>query len=116
MLHIYIYIYIYDISRLRVNSVWNKEEFPVEWKESITVPVYKKGDKTYCNNYRCISLLSTTYKILSNNLLSRFTPYAEGNSGDHQCGFRRNVSTIDHIFCIRQKLEKNGKTIKQFMS
>jgi len=26
--------------------------------------------------------------------------------GDHQCDFRRNRSTIDHIFCIRQMLEK----------
>ena len=26
--------------------------------------------------------------------------------GDHQCGFLRNRSTIDHIFCIRQILEK----------
>ena len=30
----------------------------------------------------------------------------EGNYRDHQCGFRRNRSTIDHIFCIRQILEK----------
>ena len=28
------------------------------------------------------------------------------NFGDHQCGFRRNRSTTDHIFCIRQILEK----------
>ena len=27
-------------------------------------------------------------------------------TGDHQCGFRRNRSTTDHIFCIRQILEK----------
>jgi len=26
--------------------------------------------------------------------------------GSHQCGFRRNRSTTDHIFCIRQILEK----------
>ena len=25
---------------------------------------------------------------------------------DHQCGFRRNRSTTDHMFCIRQILEK----------
>jgi hypothetical protein len=27
-------------------SIWNKEELPEEWKESITVPIYKNGDKT----------------------------------------------------------------------
>jgi hypothetical protein len=42
-----------------INSVWNKEELPDQWKESIIVPVHKKGDKTDCNNYRGISLLST---------------------------------------------------------
>jgi len=26
-------------------SIWNKEELPEEWKESFTVPIYKKGDK-----------------------------------------------------------------------
>ena len=68
-------------------SVRNKEELPEEWKQSIIVPFYKKGDKTDCNNYRGMSRLPTTYKILSNILLSRFTPYAEEIIGDHQCGF-----------------------------
>ena len=82
-------------------SVWNKEELPEEWKESIIVVIYKNDDKTDCSNYRSISLLPTVYTILSNILLSRLTPYAEEINGDHQCGFRRNRSTIDHIFCIR---------------
>ena len=86
--------------------IWNKEELPERWKESITVPIYKKGDKTDYNNSRGISLFLTTYKILSNNLLSRLTPYAEETIGDHQRGFRRNRSITDHIFCIRQILEK----------
>jgi hypothetical protein len=29
-----------------INSVWNKEELPDHWKESIIVPVHKNGDKT----------------------------------------------------------------------
>jgi len=79
---------------------------PEEWKESIIVPIYKKGGKADCNNYRGISLLPTTYKMLSNILLSRLIPYAEEVIVDLQCGFRRNRSTTDHIFCIRQILEK----------
>jgi len=74
--------------------------------QSIIVPIYKKGDKTDCNNYRGKSLLPTTYKVLSNVLLSRLIPYAEEVIGHHQYGFRRNRSTTDHIFCIREILEK----------
>jgi len=84
---------------------WKKEKLPEEWKESITVPIHKKGDKTDCSNYRGISLLPTTYKILSNILLSRLIPYAKEIIWDHQCGFRHNRSTVDHIFYIRQILE-----------
>jgi hypothetical protein len=73
-----------------INSRGNKEEVPEQWKESIVVPIYKKGDKTDCSNYRCISLLSTAYKILTNILLTRLTLYAEEIIGEHQCGFRRN--------------------------
>jgi hypothetical protein len=86
--------------------IWNKEELPEEWKESIIVPIYKKGDKTVCSNYRGISLFPTAYKILSNMLLSRLTPYAEEIIGDRQCGFRHNRSTTDYMFCIRYILEK----------
>ena len=50
--------------------------------------------------------MPTTYKILSSILLSRLIPYAKEIVGYHQCGFRRNRSTINHIFCIRQILEK----------
>ena len=36
----------------------------------------KKADKTVCSNYRGISILPTTYKLLSNILLSKLTRYA----------------------------------------
>jgi hypothetical protein len=102
-----------------VNCIWNEEELPEQWKESIIVPIYKKGDKTDSSNYRGISLLSASYKILSNILLSRLTPYVDEIIGDRQCGFRRNRSTNDQIFCIHQVLEKkweyNGTVYKLFI-
>jgi len=75
-----------DINKL-INSIWNKDELPEEWKESIIAPIYNEDDKTECRNYKGISLLSEAYKILSNILLSRLSPYAEKFLGDHQCGF-----------------------------
>jgi sorting nexin-29 len=100
--------------------IWNKEELTHQWKESIVVPIHKKGDKTEFSNYRGISLLPTSYKILSNNLLSRLIPYAAEIIGDHKCGFRHNRSTTDQIFYIRQILEKkweyNGTVYQLFIN
>ena len=89
-----------------VTSIWKKEKLPEELKESIIIIIHKKGDKTDWNNYRGISLLQTSYIILSNILLSKLIPFANEIIGDHQCGLRRNRSIIDHILCIRQILER----------
>jgi hypothetical protein len=64
------------------NSVRNKEELPDQWKESIIIPVHKKDEKIDCSNYRGIQLLSISYKILSNNILSRLSPYIDKITGD----------------------------------
>jgi hypothetical protein len=57
--------------------------------------------KRSSSNYRGISLLSISHKILSNILLSRLSPYI-----DIIIGFRLNRSIVDQIFCILQVLEK----------
>jgi len=85
----------FEIHKL-INSIWNEEDLPEEWKEFVIVP----------SNCRGISFLPTVYKILSNTLLPRLTPYEEEIIGDHQCEFRCNRSTTDHLFCICQILEE----------
>jgi len=49
---------------ISISSIWNKEELPEEWMESITATLYKKSDERECSNYRGISLSTTTYTIL----------------------------------------------------
>jgi sorting nexin-29 len=78
----------------------------------------QKGDKIDCNNYRGIPLLSTSYKILWNILLSRLSPYINEIIGYHQRGSRSNRPTTDQIFCIRQILEKKweyNETVHQLV-
>jgi len=43
-----------------LNCIWNKEELPTQWDESVTVHLCKRGDKM-TSNYRGISLLPTKY-------------------------------------------------------
>jgi hypothetical protein len=57
-------------------------EYKVTQDNSYTVfmqqrSFYKKDDNADYSNYRGISLLPATYKLLSNILLSRLTQYAE---------------------------------------
>jgi hypothetical protein len=100
-----------------INSIRNKEELRDHWKETIIVPIYKKDDNAECSNYRGISLLSTSYKILSSILLSKLSPYIDGIIGGNKRVFWRNRVTagqISWIYQIREK--KNGSTMRQYIS
>lgn len=85
-------------------KIWECEQTPDDWKEAIVCPVFKKGDVMICGNYRGISLLCITYKVLSMTILNRITPLVESKMGSEQAGFRKNRSTIDQIHNLRQIL------------
>ena len=52
------------------NSIW-KTNISNDWKNSIYLPIYKKGDKKECGNYRTIDLISHSSKILLRILQKR---------------------------------------------
>jgi hypothetical protein len=87
-----------------IKSIWNKEDLPDQWKKSIIVP-FHNCDKTDCSKYCGISLLSASYNILSNILLSRLTPYTDEITGDHQCGFRLNRSSAFIRYWIKMGVQ-----------
>jgi hypothetical protein len=65
-----------EIQKLTV-SIWNKEGLPQKLKEYIIIPIYKKGERTEYGNYTRILVLPSTYKVLSNILVSGLIPYRE---------------------------------------
>jgi hypothetical protein len=99
-----------------IKLISNKEELPHQWKEPAAVPIHKKGDNTDCNNYRGIPLLSTSYKILSNIILARLTPYAEEIIRDHQCGFWSNRSRLIKVSISDRYWRQSGRIMAQYTS
>ena len=74
-----------------VKQIWEEKRIPEEWKETIIVPVHKRGDRDRCENYRRIALGNAAYKILLNMILGKIKPYIEKVMGDYQSGFRDGI-------------------------
>lgn len=53
----------------------------------------KNEDMTNCENYKGISLLNITYKILINIIHEKLQKYTEYVLGDYQNGFRKRRAT-----------------------
>lgn len=92
--------------QIMFNNILEKRTTPNQWSKSITTLLFKKGDKADLNNYRPISLMSNIYKIFSKIVLNRLTKILDENQPCEQAGFRKNFSTIDHIFVVTQLIEK----------
>ena len=45
-----------------MTGLCKRKEWPTDWKNSVYVPIYKKGDKKECGNYRTIALISHASK------------------------------------------------------
>ncbi|CAH8674745.1 unnamed protein product [Schistosoma haematobium] len=86
-------------------KVWELESVPTSWNESIVVPIFKKGSRRSCNNYRGISLLPIASKLLASVILCRLFKTRERLTREEQAGFRSGRGCIDHIFTLRQMLE-----------
>ena len=85
--------------------IWEHETIPVEWFTAILVPVFKKGNKMDCSNYRGISLLCVCMKILEWIILKRMSGLYENILRENQAGFRPGRGCIDQIFSLRAMLE-----------
>ena len=78
-----------------VNLSLNQAQFPAIWKTAKVVPLLKKSDETQPKNYRPVSLLAITSKILERAVYQQLVEYLESNNLFHHShhGFRRHHST-----------------------
>lgn len=86
---------------------WDQRYIPQDMRDANIVTLYKsKGDRSDCNNYRGISLLSIVGKAFARVTLARLQTLASRIYPESQCGFRAGRSTVDMIFSLRQLQEK----------
>ena len=81
-------------------------EWPTPWTQSLIITLPKKGNLQLCQNYRTISLISRSSKVILKVILNRLNPQAEEIIAEEQAGFRTGRSTTELIFKIRILLEK----------
>ena len=90
-----------------LENVWNDMSIPKEWTTGLIIKLPKKGDLSNCNNWRGITLLSLTSKIMSRIIHKRLSNALDETLRTEQAGFRKGRACSDHIFTLRQILEQS---------
>ena len=68
---------------------WEQGYIPQDMRDANIVTLHKnKGDRSDCNNYRGISLLSIVGKVFARVVLCRLQALASRVYPESQCGFR----------------------------
>ena len=89
-----------------MQEVWRTRKVPQDWRNATLIPLFKKKNRTQCNNYRGISLLSVPGKVLTLILLGWLHSIIDPQLMETQCGFRKGRGTVDQIWVVRQVFER----------
>ena len=77
---------------------WQEGAVSQDMRDAKIITLYKnKGERSVCDNYRGISLLSIVGKVFARVILIRLHRLAEKVYPESQCGFRAKRSTVDFV-------------------
>ena len=88
------------------DRIWRTGEWPTPWTQSLIITLPKKGNLQLYQNYRIISLISHTSKVMLKAILNRLKSLAEETIAEEQAGLRAGRSTTEQIFNLRILCEK----------
>ena len=87
-------------------QIWKTQQWPQDWKRSVSIPIPKKGNAKECSNYHTIALISHTSKVMLKILQLWLQQYMNRELPDVQAGFRKGRGTTDQIASICWMMEK----------
>ena len=90
------------------NMCLQTSKIPRMWKQANVLPLHKKGDNFVFNNYRPVSLLSCTSKLLEKIVFKNVFNYIRDNNilTPHQSGFRPGDSTTNQLAYLYHKFSQ----------
>ena len=78
-------------------QIWKTQQWPQDWKRSVSISIPKKGNAKECSNYNRIALISHATKVMLKILQARLQQYVNCELSDVQAGFRKGRGTRDQI-------------------
>ena len=75
-------------------------------EKAVFIPIPKKSNPKECSNYRTITLISHSSKVVLKILQARLQQYVNHELPDVQAGFRKSTGTRDQIANSRWIIEK----------
>ena len=89
-----------------INQSLNQGKFPTILKIAKVIPIPKREDKSECDNYRPISLVSNISKHIEKTVHERLYSFLEKEQllFEGQFGFRNNQSTTDALIDITERI------------
>ena len=83
------------------NVIFQSGTFPESWSDGLLVPLSKKGNIHFTDNYRGITLLSVLGKLFTRIMNNRLVTWAEEYRIYVEAqGFRPGRGTVDNIFVL----------------
>ena len=87
-------------------KILKTQQWPKDWKRSVSILIPKKGNDQECSNYCTIAFMSHTSKVMLKILQSRLQQHVNCDLPDVKAGFRKGRGTRDKIANIHWIIEK----------
>ena len=86
-------------------QIWKTQQWPLDWKRSVFIPIPKKSNAKVCSNYHTMVLISHASKVMLKIPQARLQ-HVNRELPDVQAGFRKGRGTIDQIANIHWIIKK----------
>ena len=88
------------VQKSTCQQIWKTQQWPQDWKRSVSIPIPKKGNFKECFNYNTIAVISHSSKVMLKIIQVRLQQYMNHKHPDVPGGFRKGRRTRDQMVNI----------------